>query len=156
MTLAVECDAPTEAALCKLLASLQALQELSIRPELGCMRVTHFASSPAVQQRITSLTTSLSQEWLQLLGQAASFQPPHIGGAPQRTRLQLPPAQLTLDYLCADKDGCTLSSPPGALDTLTVRCIHLECVLQHRWLLKVGSPASRMLCSPACIVHRGW
>jgi hypothetical protein len=145
------------AALCQMVAGLPALQELSIR----YMSAAFFASSPAVLQRITSLTTHLSQGWLQLLGQAASFQRLHTlvvhrtlsiatissldSSCPQLKRL-------TLNMLTHEQDGCTLDSPPCALDTLTVvGFITLDCVLQHRWLVKVGSPAS--CAHPA--LHRG-
>jgi hypothetical protein len=55
-------------ALCQMIATLPALQELSIQD----VAAAHFASSPAVLQRITSLTPC--RGWLPLLqGQAASF-----------------------------------------------------------------------------------
>ncbi len=150
---------PEEAsALCQLLAGLPALQELCIRD----MCAAHFASSPAVLQRITSLTTAYGGEgsWEQLLqSQAASFQRLHT--LELDSGLSLPSARalgdcpklrhLKIGYHRPDQDSCTLDSPPPALETLTFPDnLSLHFVLQHRWLVKVGCPDSCNVPSSAC------
>jgi hypothetical protein len=149
-----EAESEVAAALQQLLTSLPTLQELNFASV-----PTGFISSPAVQQRITSLANPVSHSWeLELQQQAASFQRLHtlkleslekpfatiraLGSCPQLKHL-------TVGGVRDGGGGVALDSPPPALQSCTIYELNLPVVLQHSWIVKVGSLPYCLHC-PAC------